>query len=165
LLGLTMWLGCYDIARRTVRQTGLPRFAAICLLSGYVWLAVGGILAITYGSVVAGPHYDAVLHAVLLGFVFSMIFGHAPIIFPAVFGFAVPFRPIFYAHVALLHLSVALRLLGDALFIVPLRQWGGLMNVLAILFFLANTIRSILTQRRDARHRATQYSRCASGNE
>jgi hypothetical protein len=152
MFGLTMWLACHDVARRTVRQTGLPRFIAVCLLSGYVWLGVGGLLAIGYGSVVAGPHYDAVLHAVLLGFVFSMIFGHAPIIFPAVVGFAVPFRPIFYAHVALLHLSVALRLLGDALFIVSLRQWGGLLNAAAIVFFLANTGRSVAVQRRAARN-------------
>jgi hypothetical protein len=149
LLGLTMWLGRHDIARRTIRQTGLPRFTAICLLSGYVWLGVGGVLAVAYGGVIAGPHYDAVLHAVLLGFVFAMIFGHAPIIFPAVLGLPVPFRPVFYAHLALLHLSVALRLLGDALAVVPLRQWGGLLNAVAILFFLANTVRSVVLQRRE----------------
>ena len=55
LLGLTMWLARHDIARRTVRQTGLPRFTAICLLSGYIWLGIGGILAIVYGGVIAGP--------------------------------------------------------------------------------------------------------------
>lgn len=150
-LVLTMWLARHDIARRTVRQSGLPRFTAICLLSGYVWLGVGGVLAIAYGGVIAGPHYDAVLHAVLLGFVFAMIFGHAPIIFPAVLGVPVPFRPVFYAHLALLHVSVALRLLGDALASAPLRQWGGLLNAVAILFFLANTVRSVVVQRRATR--------------
>jgi hypothetical protein len=151
LLGLSAWLARHDIARRTVRQTGLPRFTAICLLSGYVWLSMGGILAIAYGGVIAGPRYDAVLHAVLVGFVFAMIFGHAPIIFPAVLGFAVPFRPVFYAHLAVLHLSVALRLLGDALAVVSLRQWGGLLNAAAILFFLANTVRAVVVQSRVAR--------------
>jgi len=151
LVALTAWLARHDIARRTVHQPGLPRFTAICLLSGYVWLAVGGALAIASGSVLAGAHYDAVLHAVLLGFVFAMIFGHAPIIFPAVLGLPVPFRPCFYAHVALLHLSVALRLLGDGLAVVPLRQWGGLLNAVAILFFLANTVGSIVRQRRAVR--------------
>ena len=150
-LGLTLWLVRHDIARRTVRQTGVPRFTAICLLSGYMWLAVSGALAIVYGSVIAGPQYDAVLHAVLLGFVFAMIFGHAPIIFPAVLGLAVPFRSRFYAHLALLHLSVALRLLGDVLAVVPLRQWGGLLNAVAILLFLANTVGAVLHARRTAR--------------
>jgi len=44
----------------------------------------GGVLVDTAG-------YDAFLHAVLLGFVFAMIFGHAPIIFPAVLGIRIPF--------------------------------------------------------------------------
>jgi hypothetical protein len=144
-----------------VHQPGLPRFTAICLLSGYVWLAIGGALAMVYGSVIAGPHYDAVLHAVLLGFVFAMIFGHAPIIFPAVLGLPVPFRPLFYAHVALLHVSVALRLLGDGLAVVPLRQWGGLLNAVAILFFLANTVGAVVHQRRAARATQTRSATLA----
>jgi hypothetical protein len=151
LLGLSVWLTRNDIARRTVRQTGLPRFTAACLLSGYVWLAVGGVLAMAYGGEIAGARYDAVLHAVLLGFVFAMIFGHAPIIFPAVLGLPVPFRPVFYGHLALLHLSVALRLLGDALAVVPMRQWGGVLNAAAILLFLANTAAAVAAHHRRAR--------------
>jgi hypothetical protein len=38
MIALALWLLRYDIARRTVRQTGLPRYAALCLLTGYVWL-------------------------------------------------------------------------------------------------------------------------------
>ena len=152
LLGLSVWLVRHDLAWRTVHQAGLPRFIAICLLSGYVWLAAGGMLAVAYGGVIAGPQYDAVLHAVLLGFVFAMIFGHAPIIFPAVLAVPVPFRQVFYAHLALLHISVALRLLGDVLAVISLRQWGGLLNTLAILLFLANMVRSIMVQRRGAVH-------------
>jgi hypothetical protein len=33
-------LATFDIARRTVRQSGVTRFIAVCLLSGYVWLGV-----------------------------------------------------------------------------------------------------------------------------
>ena len=39
------WLaGCCvrDVARRTVRQRGLVRFIAVCSLSGYAWLLIGG---------------------------------------------------------------------------------------------------------------------------
>ena len=147
-LGLTLWLARHDIARRTVRQPGLPRFTAICLLSAYAWLAVGGVLAIACGGVIAGPQYDAVVHAVLLGFVFAMIFGHAPIIFPAILGVAVPFHARFYAHVVLLHASLAVRLLGDGLAIVALRRGGGLLNAAAIVLFLASTVGSVLHARR-----------------
>jgi hypothetical protein len=81
LLGLAAWLGRYDIARRTVHKTGLPRFAAVCLLSGYAWLGAAGLMGIAFGAVYGGLYYDALLHAIFLGFTFAMIFGHAPIIF------------------------------------------------------------------------------------
>jgi len=76
----------YDIARRTVWRTGLTRFIAVCLRSGYGWLSVGGVLTWRFASVLAGPYYDAMLHAIFVGFVVTMIFGHAPIILPAILG-------------------------------------------------------------------------------
>jgi len=143
---LTLWLLRYDIARRTVRQTGLPRFIAICLLSGYLWLGVSGLLAMAFGDVSAGPRYDAMLHALFLGFVFAMIFGHAPIIFPAVLGLPITFRPTFYVHLGLLHLSLLLRVVGDLVGWLPGRQWGGLLNAVAVLLFLVQTVRSLARQ-------------------
>lgn len=44
LAGLAAWLVLFDIARVTVRQRGLVRYIAVCLLSGYGWLAVGGLI-------------------------------------------------------------------------------------------------------------------------
>jgi hypothetical protein len=146
LLALAVWLLRYDVARRTVRQRGLSRFTAVCLVSGYIWLVVAGVLTLWFGGVIAGFAYDAVLHTVLLGFVFAMIFGHAPIIFPAVLGLPVPFRSAFYAHLAALHVSVLLRVYGDLTQRLPLRQWGGLLNVVAVMFFLANTVKSVVLQ-------------------
>ena len=144
MITLAVWLMRYDIARRTVRQKGLTRFMAVCLLSGHAWLGVSGLLAMIFGGVVAGPQYDALLHALLLGFVFSMIFGHAPIIFPAVIGVSMSFQPSFYVHLVLLHLTLLLRMAGDLAGWMPGRQWGGLLNVFVILLFLANTGYSIL---------------------
>ena len=43
LLALAAWLLTYDLARRTVRAQGLPRYMAVCLLAGYAWLAIGGL--------------------------------------------------------------------------------------------------------------------------
>ena len=37
LLALAAWLARHDVGRHTVRQTGLVRFIAVCLLSGYGW--------------------------------------------------------------------------------------------------------------------------------
>ena len=86
LLLIALWLLRFDIARKTVRRTGLTRFIALNLLIGYVWLVVSGLLVLIFGQQAAGPIYDAQLHTLFLGFVFGMIFGHAPVIFPAVLG-------------------------------------------------------------------------------
>ncbi len=40
----------YDIARRNIGTQGLTRFIAACLLSGYVWLAVAGLLGLAGAS-------------------------------------------------------------------------------------------------------------------
>jgi len=144
LLVLSFWLLRHDIARRAVRKAGLTRFVAVSLLSGYLWLGVAGLLGLRFGGLAAGPHYDAWLHAIFLGFVFAMIFGHAPIIFPAVLGVPVPFRPAFYSHLALLHLSLVLRVVGDVAAWWPGRLWGGLLNAVAVLLFLANMARAVL---------------------
>jgi hypothetical protein len=140
---LALWLLRYDVARYTVRKSGLTRFMAICLLTGYGWLGLSGLLSLFFGGVMAGFYYDAVLHAVFVGFVISMIFAHAPIIFPAIAGKAVPFRSVFYLHLALLHLSLLLRVSSDLIGWLPGRQWGGLFNVVAILLFMVNTLLAI----------------------
>jgi len=147
LMTLAVWFGIFDIARRTVRTAGLTRFIAVALLSGYLWLGVAGLFALWSGDVSAGPQYDAVLHALFLGFAFSLIFGHAPIILPAVLGLGVAYRPAFYVHLGMLHASLALRVFGDVVPWLPARQWGGLLNALAIVIFLANTAYGVLGPR------------------
>jgi hypothetical protein len=146
LLALALWLLRGDIAWRTVTRPGRSHFMALCLLSGHLWLGAGGVLWMIFApSFVAGAHYDAMLHSILLGFVFSMIFGHAPIILPSVLGVALPFRRAFYAHWALLHLSLVLRIGGDLAGWPPGTHWGGLGNTLAIVLFLGNSIRAIVS--------------------
>lgn len=143
LLALTLWLVRHDIARRTVRESGLPRFIAVCLLSGYLWLGVAGALGLSSGGAFTAGVYDATLHGVFLGFVFAMVFGHAPIIFPAVTGLPVHYHPIFYAHLALLHLSLGLRVVGDLGGWHALRSAGGLLNAMTILVFALNTVAGV----------------------
>jgi hypothetical protein len=135
-IALAVWLLRYDIARFTIQRPGLPRFIAACLLIGYVWLGVGGLIGLAVGHVRAGVQYDALLHALFLGFVFSMIFGHAPIIIPALTGKSVNFRPIAYLYLALLHSALILRVVSELTGFTAGRQWGGLLNVIAILVFM-----------------------------
>lgn len=87
-----------------------------------------------------GLHYDAILHAVFVGFVFSMIFAHAPIILPAVLGLRVEYHAALYAPLVTLHSGIVLRLIGDWLPQTTLRRWGGLISAVAIVLYVAIAI-------------------------
>lgn len=139
LVGQAAWLLRFDVARIQIRQRGLSRFAAAALLPGYIWLGLGGLFVVLSALAPFPLVYDAMLHAVFLGFVISMIFAHAPIIFPAVLGLSLPYRPWFYAHLVLLHAGLALRIAGDLMTAEPLREWGALLNGVALAWFLVAT--------------------------
>ena len=145
LLMLSLWLMRQDVARHTVKGRALPRFIAVCLLTGYVWLALTGLIILISGGLgYGGASYDAALHAVLLGFVFSMVFGHAPIILPAVLRVAVPYTPYFYLPLALLHASLLIRLTGDWAMLAQWRSMGGALNGVALLAFVLGTITAVV---------------------
>lgn len=137
MLALGAWQLHFDVARRTLRQPGLPRFAALGILLGASWLAVSGALHLADPVPIAGPRYDAALHGVFVGYVLSMVFAHAPIILPAVAKISIPFSRVLYAPLGLLHLGLLLRMGGDLGGQAALRQSGGLLNALALLAFAA----------------------------
>lgn len=126
---------------------------AVCLLTGYAWQLAAGItwlLAGDLGRSVAT--YDVALDAVFLGFVMSMIFGHAPVIVPAVLGLRLPFRRGFYGHLALLHAALLLRLVGGYGLGTRLAwQVGGAGTEVAILLFLAASATAVIQARRPRR--------------
>ena len=139
-----IWLLRHDITRHTIKSTGLARFIAVSLIAGYVWMVIGGLIALWKGLPPAGFYYDAILHTILVGFVFSMIFGHAPIIFPAILKLKIVYQPYFYGHLFLLHLGLVIRVAGDLIHSVYLKQIGGVINVIAVLVFLMATASSVI---------------------
>ena len=149
LLGLALWLLRQDVAWRTVRAKGLTRYIAVALLAGYFWLAVAASLALANGGFQPGnAAYDAALHALLLGFVFSMVFGHAPIILPAVLHVKLPYHPAFYAPLALLHASLLVRLGGDGSGSPDLLRLGAALNALALGAFVIGSAFAVWRGRR-----------------
>ena len=150
LLGLAMWGASNDVARRTIKIPGVTRFMAVCLLAGYVWLAVAGVLWLVVGDLGSSvAAYDAALHAVFLGFVMSMIFGHAPVIVPAVLRVRLPFHPSFYLHLGLLHVALAVRLVaGDAFGLTTLWRAGGVATEVAVVLFLVASATAVVRARR-----------------
>jgi hypothetical protein len=156
MVALALWLARYDVARFTVQRKGLPRYIALCLFGGYVWLGIGGLIRLfAIRLEIAGSPaylvYDAMLHSVFLGFVFSMIFAHAPIIFPAVAGRPMAFRRVFYYHVAVLHLSLILRIAGDLTGSFSAYRSGGLLGVVALAMFLAASLYGMAAGQSEAR--------------
>jgi hypothetical protein len=154
LFALALWLLVFDIARRTVRADGLPRYMAVCLLGGYAWLAVGG--AAWASTSLGGPGRDTALHALGLGFIFSMIMGHAPVILPAVARVKLLFGPGFYVPLALLHASLAVRLAAGS-FAPRWRADGALLNAIAIALFAVVAVSAAVAWRR--RHGGRNLSR------
>ncbi len=140
MLLISIWLFRFDMARKTIKQTGLPKFIAANLLIGYFWLALSGLLAMLWGDQLHGGRYDIILHTFFLGFVFSMIFGHAPVILPAVLRVNITFQNRLYLPVVLLHLSILIRVAGDySQQFFYLRQWGGMLNGITLAIFILNT--------------------------
>jgi hypothetical protein len=148
LVLIALWLLRHDLARRTVRADGVYRYTAICLLTGFAWLALSGALLALWGANLSQLRYDAVLHAVLLGFVFGMIFGHAPIIAPMLLGRHLSFHRSMYVPIILLQASLLIRITGSLADWLPGRTLGATLNAIAILLFLATTARAFQLGRR-----------------
>jgi hypothetical protein len=126
-----------------------PLFAGLGGVAAMAGAATAASWLFVAGALVPGsPAYDAALHALALGFVFAMVFGHAPIIFPAVLRVAVPYHPVFYLPLALLHLSLLVRLAGDASARLDWTRIGGTLNALALAAFIVNTAGAVARGRR-----------------
>jgi hypothetical protein len=141
LLLLALWLVTFDIARRTVLAQGLSRYMAVCLLTGYVWLAIAGVA--WAGTALGLPLRDVALHALGLGFIFSMIMGHGPVILPAIARVKLQFGTFFYVPLLALHLSLAWRL-GWGAFEPQQRAVGAVSNGVAIALFAATVLGAVI---------------------
>jgi hypothetical protein len=117
------------------------------LLAAYFWLIICGLLMIIeFNSLYT---YDAMLHAFFLGFTFSMIFAHAPIIFPGVAGLAIrPFHGSLFTWAVLLQVTLAMRVTADLLMESDIRKLSGMLTAAVILFFFINLVFIIISKQR-----------------
>lgn len=136
-LALAAWLGRFDLAARPgLERTGWALHTARCLRLGYAWLALAALWALVSLARGAAFGQTGPLHTLLLGFVFAMVFGHAPIVLPALLRrrIGAPAR-IHLAPVLLMSAAVALRALGDGIDLQPLRAVAGTAQAVAIVWF------------------------------
>ena len=69
-----------------------------------------------------------------------MVFGHALIILPAVTRLRISYSSVLYVSLAILHVSLAMRMIGDLGEWNLLRQWSGVATALAIAAFAAGLV-------------------------
>lgn len=157
LLGLVLGVlivdvAVHDVARRTIRTTGLPRFMAACLLTGYAWAVVASLVWIVGGPALSGYRYDVVVHALTIGFALSMVVAHAPVIVPAIARRPLPYHPVMWAVWLLLQAGLLIRAIAGARGNDGAWQLGGAVDVVALLAFLVTTVTLVITAgRRSAR--------------
>ena len=146
LLGLAVVMAYYDVARRTVRAGGGVRFMAASMLAGYVWLALAGAVWSLWGlQGLNGAAYEIVIHCITVGFAFSMILAHAPVIIPAIVHRALPYHRLMWLPYLLLHAGLTVRVVGLLAGASVAWQVGGAVGVAAIVVFMVLTVGRVLT--------------------
>lgn len=139
IIAVAIWLLRYDIISISIRKQGLTRFMAIALLLGYIMLLFTGVLLVLPGD--QQFSYDMVVHTFFIGFIFSMIFAHGPIILPGVLGNThKPYHPILYIWLIFLHTSLILRFFGDIRINMEVRQFSGLLTLISILAYFISIV-------------------------
>ncbi len=149
LIVIALWLIRYDVARRTIKSVNWTKYSAWSLLTGYVWVIIGGLFGLIYGMPKAGVLYDAILHIYFVGFVFSMIFAHAAVIIPALTGKIIPYSRYFYLPLILLHTFLVMRIVGDLLFVGIVQKLGSYGNIAAIILFLGGIVIQLIRSRNE----------------
>lgn len=147
-LVLAVFLWTVDTGWKGPEGAGWRRYTKLCLRSAYVWLSCGALIGLTTAPVGSGFAYDAFLHCIFLGLVFSMVFSHVPLLLPRILKAPLPFHPVFYSHWILLQGSLTARIIGDLLGSTPWRRWGALLNALSLLLFVLNTVWAVQRGRR-----------------
>ena len=141
-IGIATWLMRFDMASISITKSGLIRFVGISLLSSYVSMLLTGMLMVSLDN--QPLSYDAVVHSFFVGFVFSMIFAHGPVIMPGLLGIATkPYHKVLYLWLILLHVSWMARVYGDVYLDLPIRKFSGIVTAFAILGYFATMVKLI----------------------
>lgn len=139
LAALAIDMGYHDVALKTIKIPGIPRLSAVAMLAGYGWTMLPAALWITTPPTFSGYGYDAIVHALTVGFAVSMVIAHAPVIIPSVIRREVPYHLAMWVPLALFHLSLLIRFLSGAREAALPWRFGGTLGVCAFLLFVVTT--------------------------
>lgn len=123
---IAFWLLHFDMAKIAAKKEKQFKYIGVGLKVGYVWLVLHGLTLCFLNS--HPLFYDLYLHTFFLGFTFSMIWAHAPIIFPMILSIQEkPYHPVLWIGWVVFQLSLLGRL-GAAL--VKLPDWRTLFGII-----------------------------------
>jgi len=131
--------GLAPTARRRLAEArpGPARFEATCVALATGWLAVSGLLWIAAGTGVSGAFlHDAVVHSLFLGAVFTHVMGLTPTLLRGLLDAPTVSTGTTYLPVALLQVSVLMRIGADLAGSASGREIALHLNVAALLLFL-----------------------------
>jgi hypothetical protein len=150
LMLISIWLLRHDVISVNMKKTKLPKFVATALLIGYVALFLTGFFFIALSD--QWLTYDAIVHTFFIGFTFSMIFAHGPIILPGVLGISkTPFGRILYVWLFVLHASWIMRTFADVAIDLEIRKFSGLISAAAIVGYFATVAFLMISNRQHAK--------------
>jgi hypothetical protein len=147
--GFAAWLLAFDPAPRALDKPQWPGHTALCLAVGYAWLALAALVGAA-GAFGLAPHHVAATapHVLLLGFVFAMVFGHAPIILPALARLRPAYTPWARLPLGVMAASIVLRIAATAWPIERGLAAAGIGHALAVLLFAGVMVQAVRRGRR-----------------
>jgi hypothetical protein len=139
---LTCFLAFYDLSLRTRTSKSahnLHGFLKLALIFAYLWLFAGSIVMVFWFTISGAILKDILFHLFGLGFIFTMILGHAPLILPAALGKMPPNKAPLIPFL-IFQAATLIRIVGDFALMqsVLLWQWTGWITgvVSALAFFI-----------------------------
>lgn len=129
---ISFWLLQFDMAKVAAKKENQFKYIGVGLRVGYLWLVLHG-LALCFMEL-HPLFYDIYLHTFFLGFTFSMIWAHAPIIFPMIMNIKEkPYHPVLWIGWVLFQLTLLGRISSSLFLHSDLRTWFGVANGWSIL--------------------------------
>ena len=137
--GLIAWFSLNDMARKSIKKPGYSRYLGTGILTGYGWLAIHLLAFLFFKDQPLG--YDLFIHTFFLGFGFSMIWAHAPMILPAVLKLPNrPYHPVLWIMWSIFQVSLLARILVSVMEWESLRRILGMINGLSIFLMFGTLI-------------------------
>lgn len=128
-------------------QLDFARFSRQAVFIAYMWLFLAGVFLILWNKIPYGK--DVVYHSLGLGFIFTMILAHAPIVIGAIFrvsGELKPFILPFYIFQILTFIRIAGDFSKDSITFTLTGLLTALLHPFVFLFYIHSVIRSLKSQ-------------------